>query len=101
MAKKKGMKGGKSAKSNAMVPPNYVTRAAGFNTGGAVAALATGGAIGAVAKPMKRASGGAISGMAAHKRLDRPGRKRGGAIGADTAPLTTANKLSISDANKV
>lgn len=28
-----------------------------------------------------------------HHRLDRPGRKSGGAVGADTKPLTTAARL--------
>ena len=28
-----------------------------------------------------------------HHRLDRPGRKRGGAVGADMKPLTTAARL--------
>ncbi len=28
-----------------------------------------------------------------HTRLDRPGRKRGGAVGADTKPFSAAHKL--------
>lgn len=35
-----------------------------------------------------------------HMRLDRPGRKRGGAIGADSAPLTTAARVTQGSAHK-
>jgi hypothetical protein len=47
----------------------------------------------------KRASGGRtglkVGGAAMHgKRHDRPGRKRGGAAGADMHPLTTASKVT-------
>lgn len=31
---------------------------------------------------------------AAHHRLDRPGRKRGGAVGADSKPMTSAHNLT-------
>lgn len=41
----------------------------------------------------KRAHGGHVVGDMKKKRLDRPGRKRGGKIGADTAPLTSAAKI--------
>ena len=46
-----------------------------------------------------------VSGKApAHHRMDRPGRKRGGGVGADTSPMTAANKLTApkgdSDQNK-
>lgn len=37
---------------------------------------------------------------ASHHRLDRPGRKRGGAVGADTKPMTTASKLSAPEGMK-
>ena len=40
-----------------------------------------------------RKSGGAAMGMSAKKRMDRPGRKRGGAVGADMKPLSTASKV--------
>lgn len=114
MAKK--AKAGKPPAANALAgTSNYVAKAAGFNTGGVVAAAApaavapaaraTGGAIGAVAEPTKRKRGGRMKmpmgGANAIKRLDRPGRKSGGAIGADTSPLTTAANLSVSGANKV
>jgi len=36
---------------------------------------------------------GKVEGEAAKHRMDRPGRKRGGGVGADTSPLTTANKV--------
>lgn len=35
-----------------------------------------------------------------HQRLDRPGRKRGGAIGADSSPLTTAARVTQASAHK-
>ncbi len=34
--------------------------------------------------------GGHVHGHMAKKRLDKPGRKRGGAVGADMKPLSTA-----------
>lgn len=49
----------------------------------------------------ERKSGGAakkhlaMEGMKTkHRRLDRPGRKRGGGVGADSTPLTTAAKTT-------
>ena len=52
----------------------------------------------------KRARGGAVhrgkvpmmveGKQPAHHRLDRPGRKRGGAVGADSTPMTTAHNLT-------
>lgn len=30
-----------------------------------------------------------------HHRLDRPGRKRGGAVGADSSPMTEASRLTM------
>ena len=45
-----------------------------------------------------RAAGGKIVGLmtggAARPRMDRPGRKRGGAVGADKSPLSSAHKAS-------
>lgn len=45
--------------------------------------------------------GGAVKGkkveMHGHKphhRMDRPGRKRGGGVGADTSPLTSAHRVT-------
>ncbi len=46
--------------------------------------------------PKKRARGGALKHAemegekTKHRRLDRPGRKRGGGVGADMTPLSTA-----------
>lgn len=37
---------------------------------------------------------GAISGKKSAMRLDRPGRKMGGRVGADCAPLSSAAKTS-------
>lgn len=43
----------------------------------------------------KRATGGKVLGLmtggAVKSRLDRPGRKRGGRVGADKSPLSTAH----------
>lgn len=38
--------------------------------------------------------GGHVEGKKAAMRLDRPGRKMGGRVGADCAPLSTAAKTS-------
>lgn len=40
----------------------------------------------------KRARGGKIEGHAAKHHLGRPGRKRGGRVGADLAPLSSASR---------
>lgn len=49
----------------------------------------------------KRKSGGRtmgkISGGASRLRLDRPGRKSGGRVGADKSPLSSANKTSSAE----
>lgn len=41
-----------------------------------------------------RADGGKIQGEYSRPRLDRPGRKRGGRIGSDTSPLSSAARMS-------
>ena len=41
----------------------------------------------------KRAKGGHVEGMHKRMRLDKPGRKRGGGVGSDMRPLTTAAKV--------
>lgn len=41
---------------------------------------------------------GKVHGAMSRHRLDRPGRKRGGRVGADTSPLSSANKVSSADA---
>src|SRR5262245_1233413 len=47
------------------------------------------------AKKRKRGGGMHVSGAAAkHGRLDRRGRKSGGAVGADSRPMTEASKLT-------
>jgi hypothetical protein len=39
-----------------------------------------------------------VAGHAAkHHRLDRPGRKRGGSVGADSHPMTEASKLTAAE----
>ena len=40
---------------------------------------------------VKRAHGGHIDGHKSKHRMDRPGRKRGGAVGADRSPLSSAH----------
>lgn len=42
----------------------------------------------------KHKHGGAIEGEKAKHRLDRPGRKSGGRVGCDKAPMTGAHKMS-------
>jgi hypothetical protein len=49
----------------------------------------------------KRAAGGKVIGKmdggAVRPRLDRPGRKRGGGVGADTSPLSSAHRTHSSE----
>lgn len=42
----------------------------------------------------KRRDGGHVEGMHKKARLDRPGRKRGGGVGSDMRPLSTASKVT-------
>lgn len=42
------------------------------------------------AEAKARKDGGAVHGKMSAMRLDRPGRKRGGRVGADTSPLSSA-----------
>ncbi|OYV98522.1 MAG: hypothetical protein B7Z68_00730 [Acidobacteria bacterium 21-70-11] len=45
----------------------------------------------------ERKTGGRVettSGEAAKRRLDRPGRKRGGGVGSDASPLTSAARIT-------
>ncbi len=49
---------------------------------------------------VKLKAGGASEGMKSAMRLDRPGRKRGGGVGADMTPLTTAAKTTEAGAHK-
>ena len=51
---------------------------------------------------VKRAKGGHVMHMDGHKskhRMDRPGRKRGGAVGADRSPLSTAHRSTSAEKN--
>lgn len=101
MARKGKMGFGKKPPKAAF--PTYVTKEAGLATGGvasaasAAAAPASSAASGASSPVAARARGGScapMQGMTSMKRLDRPGRKRGGAVGADSSPLTSAANLS-------
>ena len=57
--------------------------------GGAAMALKRGGKVHHGSMPMH------VDGKAPrHHRMDRPGRKRGGGIGADTSPMTAAARLT-------
>lgn len=47
-----------------------------------------------------RADGGKVMGKMGKMRLDRPGRKRGGAVGADKTPLSSAHKGTEPDERK-
>lgn len=42
----------------------------------------------------KKKGGAVVPGHKGKKRLDRPGRKRGGGVGADTRPLSSAHTES-------
>jgi hypothetical protein len=46
---------------------------------------------GGMVKKKKRATGGVVEGSAPKMRLDRPGRKRGGGVGSNRSPLSTAH----------
>ncbi len=48
---------------------------------------------------VKRKTGGAVTmtGGVVRPRLDRPGRKRGGRVGSDTSPLTSAHHTSSAE----
>lgn len=79
--------------------PTYVTKEAGLATGGVAgaASAAAPAAPAGASSPVARARGGScapMQGMTSMKRLDRPGRRRGGSIGADSSPLTSAANLS-------
>ena len=47
-----------------------------------------------------RKAGGHVLGKHAHMRLDRPGRKLGGSVGADKHPLTSAAKITDAEDHK-
>ena len=49
---------------------------------------------------VKRKDGGHVDGKKSMMRLDRPGRKRGGRVGADMSPLTTASKITDAKEHK-
>lgn len=48
----------------------------------------------------KKKAGSMVEGKEKKMRLDRPGRKTGGRIGADKAPLTTAAKIRPASEHK-
>lgn len=83
----KGKKGNSPMKGVVMADPPVTTA---YSGGGSKTAAAA----------MKRKRGGAVmsdakpEGMMAKKRFDRPGRKTGGRVGCDTAPLSSAARMS-------
>lgn len=82
------MKGKKRASGGAMKVsgnPNVFKEAAERKKGGKVK-RATGGAVEGVGKSVGFMTGGAV-----RPRLDRPGRKSGGRVGADKSPLSSAH----------
>lgn len=54
----------------------------------------SGGSSNVAKEAMKRADGGPVTGKMAAMRLDRPGRKMGGRVGADCSPLSSAATTS-------
>lgn len=50
---------------------------------------------------VKRKHGGEVEGRMSKKRLDKPGRKRGGGVGADLTPLSTASREKQAEGHKV
>lgn len=68
--------------------PNVFKEAAAKKRGGKC--RATGGGVGVAAAPATT-SIGRMSGGAVKARMDRPGRKVGGRVGANTSPLSTAH----------
>lgn len=83
----KGRKGGSPNKGVVMSDAPVTTAYSGGGSKVAQAAIKRkrGGAVNAETKP---------DGMFAKKRFDRPGRKTGGRVGADTAPLSSAARMS-------
>ena len=83
------MKGKKKAGGGGIMKvsgnPNVFKEAAERKKGGR-AKRATGGAVAGVGKDVGFMTGGAV-----RPRLDRPGRKSGGRVGSNTAPLSTAH----------
>jgi len=71
--------------------PNVFKEAADKKRGGKC--RATGGAVAGVgsAPASQGTSIGRMSGGAVKARMDRPGRKKGGRVGADNSPLSTAH----------
>jgi hypothetical protein len=54
---------------------------------------ATGGSVSGVGAASATKTIGRMSGGAVKARLDRPGRKKGGRVGSNNAPLSTANAV--------
>lgn len=47
-----------------------------------------------IAESRERKFGGAVAGAKAATRMDRPGRKSGGRVGADKSPMSSAARAS-------
>lgn len=72
--------------------PSEVYAGKGSNVEKEAEERADGGKVGH--KRMKHKEGGKIEGEAGKRRLDRPGRKRGGGVGSDKSPLSSAAKIT-------
>lgn len=84
-----GHKRGGKAKHKATGGPVMLANGGMAGLTGAPAALKRGGKVHHGSMPMH------VDGKAPrHHRMDRPGRKRGGGIGADTSPMTAAARLT-------
>lgn len=83
---KSGYKGARYAKSN----PKVLAEAKVTSEGPVLSAQAVKSPMGTAATSGANAIGGKKSAM----RLDRPGRKMGGRVGADCAPLSSAATTS-------
>lgn len=70
--------------------PNVFKEAMEKKKGGKVNRASGGGVAGVGAAPVTKDIG-RMSGGAVKARLDRPGRKTGGRVGANTSPLSTAH----------
>lgn len=72
-----------------------MSRARHFKKGGGVKPMVVSGNPKVLKEARARKDGGAVfrmDGGAVAKRFDRPGRKRGGGVGANTTPLSTAHR---------
>lgn len=82
----KGKRGAASGESVSDSLPKTVYAGSGSNVIKAAMERKRGGAV--------KKDEGKVEGAKAKMRLDRPGRKKGGRVGADSAPLSSAAKVT-------